>query len=331
LASRGTLLVVAFGLAVAACGKNGSGDQPTGQVVARLNGVDITQLEVNAELQGAQIPPGMDRRDAEKAALANILTRRKLVEVTEERELTKTPQFQLQQRRTEEQLKVQVLARDIAGKIAQPTRDEALAYIDANPLTFSQRAVYLVDQIQFPRTASMPDLDDADTMESIIKILGDNKIEFRRQAATLDLVGAAPDFAKEIHTILAKNPNEIIVFPNPMPGPVPLMLANQVKESRIVPFTGDKAIEFATRALHNQRIQKALADEVQARRKELEGEVVYQEGWEPDDKTDVDTSVLGEAAAASGTVQTGTTPEPTAPGLPAPVTPAAPVAEPTAG
>lgn len=316
LARHKLWLALATGLALAACGKGDGASQPTGQVVARLNGVDITQLEVNAELQGAQIPPGMDRRAAEKAALANILTRRKLVEVAEQRELTKTPQFQLQQRRTEEQLKVQALARDIAGKIVTPTRDEALSYIAANPLTFAQRTVYLVDQIQFPRTADMPDLTDANTMEAIVSILEDHNIQFRRQAATLDLVGASPDFAKEINAILAKNPEEIIVFPNPTPGPVPLMLANQVKESRVVPFTGDKAIEFATRALQNQRIQKALADEVQARRDELETQAVYQDGWEPDDKTDVDTGLLGNAGAGTPV---------------APVAQPAPVTEPAAG
>jgi len=170
-ATKGLLLIGAAAILLAACGDKGgaSADKPTGQVVARLNGEDITALEVNAELQGVQIPPNMPRRDAEKQALANIIERRMLMQAAKTRELDKKPQFQLQQRRTDEQLHVQALASDIAAKVPKPAREEIDIFIDANPFLFRERKFFVLDQIQFLRPANIQTLgfEGAKTMSAV--------------------------------------------------------------------------------------------------------------------------------------------------------------------
>lgn len=278
------LVATAGALVLSGCDKGKKSEKPSGQVVARLDGNDITQLEVNAELQGTPIPPAITRRDAEKMVLERIITRRMIAEQAEERKLTKTPQFQMQLRRAEEQLKVQALARDIASKVAKPTRDEAIAFMDQNPLLFAQRRIFAADQIQFLRPDNLNDLgiQKAQTMAEVEQILNANKIEFRRQPANLDSLAANPEFVKEISTLLETKPNELFMFPTQAPGaPAPIILVNHVTEVKTVPFVGDKAIEFAQRMLYNQRMQKALADEVQKQQDSIKTRVTYQEGWEP--------------------------------------------------
>lgn len=276
------LLASTLSLTLAACGK-GETEKPTGQVVARINGEDITQREVSVELEGAALPPNMTRREAEKVALNNIVTRRALAAAAVERELTKTPQFMMQERRTAEQLKVQALARDIAEKVSRPSRDETIAFMDSQPEMFAQRKIYLVDQIQFPRPENIDELpfDTANSMAEVEKILNDHKIAFRRQPATLDAAAANQNFMVEIRKMLERNPQELFMFNNARPGAAPIILMNQVRETRVTPFVGDKAIEFGTRYLHNQRIQEALAAEVEKQRTSANERVVYQEGWEP--------------------------------------------------
>jgi EpsD family peptidyl-prolyl cis-trans isomerase len=275
----------AMALVLAGCHKKPeSGGKPTGQVVARLGKEDITQIEVNAELQGARIPPGMSRRDAEKMALSNILARRALAEVADERKLTNTPQFDLQKKRMEEQLKVQALARDIASKVAAPTRDEAIAFMDKHPEMFAQRKIFKVDQIQFLRPANLEKLGlrDIKTMAGVEDMLKANNIEYRRQPATIDPLAVNPDFIKEITAMLQRNPQELFMFANMPPGaPAPVMAVNAVTETIAAPFIGDKAIEFATKYEQNQRVQKALAAEVEAQQKAARARAVFQEGWEP--------------------------------------------------
>jgi EpsD family peptidyl-prolyl cis-trans isomerase len=271
-------------LGLSACGRHKSDEKPAGQVVARLDGEDITRTDVNAELEGTRIPPQMAQRDAEKLALQNIVTRRMLAKEAETRELTKTPQFALLRRRADEQLAAQTLARDIAAKVARPTRDEALAFMDAHPDMFAQRRLFRVDQIQFLRPANVEKLGlrEAKTMEAVEQALKANNVEFRRQPGTIDSLTVNPDFIKEISAMLQRNPQELFMFATQPPGAsAPVMTVNAVRQVDPAPLTGDQAIEVAKKALYNERVQKALAAEVDKQKAAAKTAVAYQAGWEP--------------------------------------------------
>lgn len=327
------LLLAGAVLLVAACGdKNGGGgDAPKGQVVARLDGTDITQLEVNAELQGMNLPPTVPRREAEKAALNNILTRRLLKGAAEERKINENPQFQLQQRRASEQLYVQALAQDIAAKVAKPASDQVDQYMEENPFLFRERRQFQVDQIQFlqPADLSKLNLPAIKTMAEVEAALTANGIQFRRQPARIDALGANPAFVREIMGVLERNPSELFMFANRVPNaPAPVMLVNQVTRVDVVPFTGDNARQFAERQLQNQRIQTALAAEVEKQRKTAKDRVTFQKGWEiPFDKPAQPAAVAGKtppgpaggtATPAPGAAATGTRPPAAAADAPAP-------------
>ena len=305
-AARTLLLLTVAAVALAGCSKLGIGKDdsaPTGQVVARLDGQEITTLEVNAELAGTSIPPTMARHDAEKLALGNILTRRMLAREAEQRALDKQPDFQLQQRRAEEQLRVQALARDIASKVATPTRDEAEKFIRENPNLFAERKFYILDQIQFPRPDNVADLgfEATKTLPQVEAILKANNIPYRRQPASLDTLTANPTFVREVTKVLEKDPNELFMFAShPQGAPTPVIMVNQVKESQLQPFTGDKAREFAVNHLRNERVQNALKAQVDQLQKTRDERVVFQEGWEVDPTQQpgaADTAADGTAGA----------------------------------
>lgn len=332
---RSLLLVAGAAVALTGCGlfgdKGGKGEAPKGQVVAELDGQEITVLEVNAELAGTPIPPNMTRREAERLALNNIITRRMLSKAAEERELTKKPEFLLQERRASEQLRVQALARDIASKVVQPTRDEADKFIDENPAMFRERKFFILDQIQFLRPDNIDKLGfaAAKTMPEVEAILQGNNIQFRRQPASLDTLGANPEFVREVTKVLASNPNELFMFASrPQGAPAPVVLVNQVKETRVQPFTGDKAREFATNYLRNQRIQNALKAEVEKQQKSVKERVVYQPGWEAPKPPAAQAGAMAAgkpAPAAPGAAATGAgaalpppAPSAAAPAVPAP-------------
>jgi EpsD family peptidyl-prolyl cis-trans isomerase len=332
--TRGLLLVAAAALAIAGCDKLGIGGNkaPTGQVVATLDGQEITVLEVNAELQGTPIPPNMSRRDAEKLALENIITRRMLSKAAEEREVNKRPEFLLQERRAAEQLRVQALARDIAGKVVTPTRDEAEKFIAENPYLFANRTFFIMDQIQFlrPENVDKLGLEGAKTMPEVEAILNANSIQFRRQPASLDTLSANPAFVKEVTALLQRNPDELFMFATrPQGAPAPVVLVNQVKEQRAQPFTGDKAREFAVNYLRNERIQAALRTEVERQQKTQKERVVFQAGWEPAKKKD-GKPADAMAGPAGNALQDGAAAAAPAAPAPAPAAPAAAAAAPAA-
>jgi EpsD family peptidyl-prolyl cis-trans isomerase len=330
---RTLLLLATAALTLAGCDKLGIGGSsaPKGQVVATLDGQEITVLEVNAELAGTPIPPAMSRRDAEKIALENIITRRMLSKAADERELQKKPEFLLQERRASEQLRVQALARDIAAKVVAPTGDEADKFIAENPNLFANRQFFILDQIQFlrPENVEKLGLEGAKSMGEVEQILTANSIPFRRQPASFDTLGANPAFVKEVTGVLAKNPQELFMFATrPEGAPAPVILVNQVKETRPQPFTGDKAREYAKNFLRNDRIQKALRAEVERQQKSQKERVVFQPGWEPAKKKPGAANPAGMAVGDGGDPVAAAAPAPAAPAAAAPVPAAAPAAAP---
>ena len=308
---RTALLVATAALALAACGDK-EPKAPTGQVVAILDGQEITVLEVNAELQGTAIPPNMTRRDAEKAALNNIITRRMLTKAAKERELDKKPDFLMQERRTSEQLRVQALARDIASKVATPTRDEANKFIAENPWMFRDRKFLILDQIQFLRPDNIQELgfEGAKTMAEIEAILNANKIEFRRQPASLDALGANPAFVREVSKVLDNNPDELFMFASrPQGAPAPVVLVNQMKDQRVQPFMGDEARTYAINYLRNERIQAALRAEVEKQQAAAKAQTTFQAGWEPPAPKAEDPKALNGKSPAGPGLPAATPPE----------------------
>ncbi|MCS6986099.1 MAG: SurA N-terminal domain-containing protein [Sphingomonadaceae bacterium] len=273
-------LALVVALALAACGD--SDKPPTGQVVARLDGTDITILEVNAELEDAQIPPGMSRRDAERAALQNIVMRRMLMKLAKERKLDQSPQFKLQERRLSEQLLVQALARDIAAKVPVPSREDTDKFIAQNPAMFAQRTIYEVEQIQFPRPDNLDKLPLAETktLEQVETILKNNNIQFRRQPAQIDLLATSPQFAAEFSRLVKEKPQELFMFPAPVPGGQ-IMLVNRIVATEVRPFVGEQARAMAQQMLRQIRIQEALVAEAKRQQELARTAVVYQEGYEP--------------------------------------------------
>lgn len=306
--SRVALVVaIAAIMSTTACGK-GQDKAPEGQVVAKLQGQDITQLEVDAELARMNVPESMERRTAEKIALQNIIIRRMLANTAVERKLDKTPNYIMTARRTEEQLKIQALANDVRAKVNQPTGDEVRNYMDAHPGLFRERKIYLVDQIQFvqPEDAEKLDVEKLNTLDQIEQLLVEKNIKYQRRNTGMDVLTISPDFLKQVQDVLKKDPNEVFIFTNrPANAPAPVIYANHVTGSETRPFLGKEASEYTTNRLYGERVQDALRKQMEVEREKAKGVVTYQRGWEPDEDQQINpedvTGNANETAAKAGT------------------------------
>jgi EpsD family peptidyl-prolyl cis-trans isomerase len=299
---RALMLLSAAALALAACGDK-KADAPTGQVVATVNGEDVTIHELNAEMEGVQLPPNVPRKLAEQQVLQNIITRKLLIDVAKEKKIDQNPKFLIEQRRTGEQLLVQALGKDITSKIPPVTREETEKYIRDYPNLFSERKILVLDQIQFlrPKNVEQLQLAGAKTMADVERLLTSNSIEYRRQPATLDALSANPDFVNEVVKVVRKNPDEVFMFANqPQGAPAPVILINKVTELRVVPFTGERAKTFAQNFLQNIKVQGTLQQEIVKIRDAAKSKIVYGAGYAPPPppKAAAKKPVAGAIAAA---------------------------------
>ena len=105
-------------LALAACGDK----SPQGQVVATVNGEEITAQEVNAEAQALNLPANANREAVLPQILQRVLDRKLLVGVARERKMDKSPDFLIQRRRAEETVLATMLARQINEGVSPTSR-----------------------------------------------------------------------------------------------------------------------------------------------------------------------------------------------------------------
>jgi len=302
-------------LALAGCDK--AAKAPEGQVVATIDGKDVTVHEMNAEIAslGAQAQ-NAPKPLVEAVALGRVVERKMLAEEARKKELDKTPQFLLAKTRTEEGLLVQALQGSIQQGVTQSAREAAQKFISDNPVMFGDRKLLTLDQIQFLRPANIDQLPlkDAKTMAEVERVLIDANIEYRRAPQQVDTLMVEPALSKEILRLSAGPGAEPFMFANQPPGaPAPVVYVNTVTSAQTQPFTGEKAISYAQQLLQRQEVNKRLQAELKKIQESYKSKIVYAKGY----GTVEDARKALEKAPAAGAAKP-------AAGAPAAAAPAAP-------
>lgn len=268
---------IALALSLSACGGKEEASLEKGQVLATINGVDVTTNELNAELAGAQLPPaGEQRKEIERQALQALVDRTILAGVARERGVDKSPTFIAQKRRAEENLLVQILQRDIANKIPQTTPAEAKKFMESNPQLFAERKIFQLDQIQFeiPKNLNiLKSYEPLNTMDEVAQQLTRDGLKFRRAPGSLDPATTDPAVLKEL---LSKPEGEIFIIP--ANG---ALVATRITSSKPEPLAGPRAEQFATGIVRQRKIAEATKKDLEDRVKKARETVKYQEGYAP--------------------------------------------------
>jgi len=283
---RAVAAIATLALALSACGDKDK--TPDGQVVATIDGKDITVHELNAELTLVRANAAAPRKLVEQVALARIVERKMLSNEARKLKLDASPQFLLARTRAEEGLMVQALQADIQSKVPQPTREAAQKFVEENPQVFSDRKLFTLDQIQFlqPADFSRLPLKDAKTMADVEAILLDADIEFRRAPQQIDTLLINPQLTSEINRLSsAGNPEPFMFIDQPPNAVGPVVFINNVIAIKSQPFTGERAIGYAQAVLQQQGIQKRLSSELEKWREAYKAQIVYAKGYgAPDPK-----------------------------------------------
>ena len=270
-------------LALSACGN--SGKLPDGQVVATVNGKDVTIHELNAEI--GLIPNQGDdsmRKLVESVALARVIERKMLVQEAAKRKLDQNPQFLLARQRINETLLVQALQGDVQQKVTATPRENAQKFVAQNPQVFADRKIFTLDQIQFLRPANIDELPlkEAKTMGDVEKILVGANIEYRRAPQQLDSLTVNPELTTEIVRLSSMvNPEPFMFADQPEGAPAPIIFINSVTNAKTQPFIGERAITYAQNILQRQEIQKRLGTELKAWTEAYKSKIVYAKGYGP--------------------------------------------------
>ena len=242
--TRGISLL-ALGLMLASCGGGGK-EAPKGQVVATVDGKEITTSELRLEMGDAPNDPKL-AANAQGAALQGLVARKLLAEEARKRGLDKSPMAAMMRARAEEMALVQLLQMNIAGGVPKVSDDEVNNYISSHPDTFSQRRLISVDQLLVGQIdpSVIKQMEPLKTMSEVEALLNDNKVKFVRSAAVMDTLNLNPEAAAKIAQLGGE---EVIVMPN---GPG--IQVARITNSKIEPLTGEEAQRIARAMLMRQR------------------------------------------------------------------------------
>jgi EpsD family peptidyl-prolyl cis-trans isomerase len=305
LAAAPTCLLVGASLLLGACHVHVPGlghKAPTGQVVATVEGQEITLRELDAELAGVNVTDPKQRKTLQDLALQSIIARKALAKAARDQGIEKSADFALQRDRTEEQLLAQFLQRNTAAAVPAPTPEEASRFVMDNPQLFAERKIFVVDQIRAQRPADpavLKQLEPLKTLDEIADFFTRAHIAFVRGVAELDADALGPQITD---AVLKLKPEEVFILPEQN-----ILLVNHIRETKVQPVTGQAATDGALAYLKQQRTREAVGRTLNGIVKTAAETVTYNPTYAPQKKP------APPAAGANATAPAATSPAP-APG-----------------
>lgn len=264
-------LALSIGGTVALLGLSGCDKKAEGQVVAVVDGDEVTAQEVNGEL-GAAAAQGEPDQQMRNIALGRLIDRRLLAEVGRKEGVENSPEYILRKRSLEENLLVQMMGEKLARDNKQPTAQQIDRLIAENPQAFAERTIFALDQIVFPMPARRDVFDaltPAKSMAEIVGTLNRFGVKFQRGNNTLDSANLPPQVFAQFKRVGTSEP--LII---PAGGTVSVVM---ILKAEAAPVTGPAARQVAANAHAKQAVEKGLKAKLDAARKAAE--IEYQTGF----------------------------------------------------
>ena len=267
-------------LALVSCkvpGFGGGDKDPTGQVVATVDGEEITLTEVRTEMSGSPAPPNAQAAKAiQENAIQQIIIRKLMAQAAHEQGLDKSPDFAIQKQRAGQALLAQALQKQLTTSVPVPSKADAEAFVASHPGMFGQRKIMTVDQIRMPIPSNPAELKEMEPMHSLGEIeawLNSKGITYQRAASVLDTAGADPNMIAQLDKL---PPGEPFILPA---GNV--LLINDIRDTKLAPFTGEAATNYAMGIVRNQKLQEAVAKGVDNLVKVNASKIKYNASFKP--------------------------------------------------
>ncbi len=262
------ILAASLFLATSGCGRKAEG-----QVLAVVNGDEVTVDELNAEIKVTPLPPTMDKKLAHRYILQQIVERKLLAQTAIDQGFDRDPAYIIEQRRMNEDLLVEMFAKKAADAISVPDTKTVDAFIAANPIMFEQRTRYALSQLTFDLPsdpARLKILESAQDMATVKSQLSSLGIAFQEGSGTMDsgIVDA------QTMTKILQNKSEPFIAPAGNKVIVSVIIGEQK-----TPLSGEQARPFAAQALRAKQLEEVGRTRVTEAK--AAAKLQYQAGYEP--------------------------------------------------
>ena len=218
----------------------------SGQVVAVVNGEEITIPELNSEARARGLVIGNDRA-LRNRVVQDLIERKLLVRAALKRQLDRTPEHLLAKRRSDEMLLASALLEAVGRQRASPSDQELARFIESNPHAFDRRALLSVDRIRAlaafapglaRSVAAARSLDEAQALLTANKVVAERRVELWDSATFPAEMAGQLLGADKKETVLLQLPDQTVVanvievIPQPTPAANRAQLARDLLSSQ---------------------------------------------------------------------------------------------------
>ncbi len=262
------LLLGTAALALASCGAK----TPSGQVVADVNGDEITRRDITTELGQSGLGTGVDMKTVQPALVERLVNRKLLVEQAKRDGLDKTPEYLAAEQRAKEILLASNLIEQWASKLGDPTDADLQAFITENPQMFANRRALQIDQLVTSAQGIDPKkLVPLTSNDQLAALLTSMQHPFKRGNVTIDTATLPKKMADQIAGLPAGMP---FVF-----NRAGTLLMNAVIGSRDLPLPEADRKTVAVNALKQRNAGDAVSNQIKSLR--ASAKIEYQRGFAP--------------------------------------------------
>jgi EpsD family peptidyl-prolyl cis-trans isomerase len=252
------------------------GGKPGGQVVATVDGNEITTLELKAEMGGFNAPDAKVQKAAEQQVLQQIIMRRVIADEARKQKLDKASDYTIQVKRGEEALLAQAYERKLVQGLPPPTQRDAENFVADHPDQFANRKVIALDEVIAPAAKLDPKkLAPLKTLEEIKHQLDADNVPYQESSGELDTLTMPSGMVAALGKL---GPNDAFILPQRSNGAV---VFARVAGQKSEPFRGDLATNYAMRILGQQKQSDVLRSKLEALRKASDSKIVYAAGYKP--------------------------------------------------
>jgi EpsD family peptidyl-prolyl cis-trans isomerase len=220
------------------------------------------------------VPEGADKNAIRRQVLQQLVDRRLLAEQARNEGIDKTPDFLNRQRQAEEQLLITMLAARRLNTAQLPSDREVQAYIASHPGMFANRETWNLDQVQYttPKDPAITaEIQKTRSLDELVAVLQNHKIEFKRQKNRLDTAIVPPEIYSKLSTLAAGEPFVVPVGNR--------SVASSVVSREPNPLTGDEAKPAAVELMRKAQTAKSLEGLLKSLRSSAK--IEYQPGYAP--------------------------------------------------
>jgi EpsD family peptidyl-prolyl cis-trans isomerase len=245
--------------------------EPKGQVVATVNGEEITVSELRAEAEavGADLSaPGVRNQ-----ILETVVQRQVRAAAASQRGLDKDPRFLAHKRRAEQQILAQMYLMATRAGVEDADIREARSFILRNPALFDERELLVLERVAFA-PAGVVTRAEAEPVRSLAeaeRLLAQKNVRFDRRTTKVDPADLPDQMAATLRELEAGT----VFFTRQRDGGAFATIV--AREASPVPV--DEQVARARSILRRKKEQQAVESAVAGLRKGAK--ISYQSGYGP--------------------------------------------------